>query len=154
MSKMTLKTEGDTHVIVTRRFTAPPEAVYRAHTDPKLIQKWLLGPEGWTMPVCINEAKPGGKFRYGILWFQALCIRLKIVSATLRPGRPAKEDPMSIANIDPKAVIYKLPDQIHWIDDPMGAELAVLQGNPSKPGLYVMLINGIRIVRPTPLPPQ
>jgi uncharacterized protein YndB with AHSA1/START domain len=61
MNKMTLKTEGDTHVIVTRRFAAPPEAVYRAHTDPKLIQKWLLGPEGWTMPVCINEAKAGGK---------------------------------------------------------------------------------------------
>ncbi len=61
MSKMTLKTEGDKHVIVTRRFAAPPEAVYRAHTDPKLIQKWLLGPEGWTMPVCINEARPGGK---------------------------------------------------------------------------------------------
>ena len=36
MSKMTLKTEGDTHVVVTRRFAAPPEAVYRAHTDPKL----------------------------------------------------------------------------------------------------------------------
>jgi uncharacterized protein YndB with AHSA1/START domain len=64
MSKMTLKTEGDTQVIVTRHFAAPPEAVYRAHTDPKLIQKWLLGPEGWTMPVCINEAWPGGKFRY------------------------------------------------------------------------------------------
>lgn len=64
MCKMTLKTEGDTHVVVTRRFAAPPEAVYRAHTVPELIQKWLLGPEGWTMPVCINEAKPGGKFRY------------------------------------------------------------------------------------------
>jgi len=64
MSKMTLKTEGDTHIVVTRHFNAPPEAVYRAHTDPKLIQKWLLGPEGWTMPVCINDAKPGGKFRY------------------------------------------------------------------------------------------
>src|SRR5271166_5019430 len=63
-SKMTLKTEGDTHIVVTRRFAAPPEAVYRAHTDPKIIQIWLLGPEGWTMPVCINEAKPGGKFRY------------------------------------------------------------------------------------------
>jgi uncharacterized protein YndB with AHSA1/START domain len=61
---MTLKTEGDTYVVVTRHFAAPPEAVYRAHTDPALIQKWLLGPEGWTMPVCINEAKPGGKFRY------------------------------------------------------------------------------------------
>ena len=64
MSKLTLNTEGETHVVVTRRFAAPPEAVYRAHTDPKLIQKWLLGPEGWTMPVCVNEAKPGGKFRY------------------------------------------------------------------------------------------
>ena len=64
MSKMTLKVEGDTEIVVTRRFAAPPEAVYRAHTDPKLIQKWLLGPEGWTMPVCISEAKPGGKIRY------------------------------------------------------------------------------------------
>jgi uncharacterized protein YndB with AHSA1/START domain len=38
MSKMTIKTEGDTHVVVTRRFAAPPEALYRAHTEPKLIQ--------------------------------------------------------------------------------------------------------------------
>lgn len=64
MNRLTLKTEGDTHIIVTRHFAASPEAVYRAHTDPKLIQKWLLGPEGWTMPVCISEAKSGGKIRY------------------------------------------------------------------------------------------
>lgn len=64
MSKMTLRTEGDRYVIATRRFAAPPEAVYRAHTDPELIQQWLLGPPGWTMPVCINEARPGGKIRY------------------------------------------------------------------------------------------
>jgi len=64
MSKMTLTTEGDRYVIVTRHFNASPEAVYRAHTEPELIQKWLLGPEGWTMPVCINEARPGGRFRY------------------------------------------------------------------------------------------
>ena len=64
MSKLTLKTEADKHIVVTRRFVAPPEAVYRAHTDPKLVQKWLLGPEGWTMPVCICEARPHGKIRY------------------------------------------------------------------------------------------
>ncbi len=64
MTGLTLKTEGDTQVVVTRHFAASTEAVYRAHTDPKLLQKWLLGPEGWTMPVCINEARPGGKFRY------------------------------------------------------------------------------------------
>jgi uncharacterized protein YndB with AHSA1/START domain len=64
MSKMTLTTEGDTHVIVKRHLAASPEAVYRAHIDPKLIQQWMLGPEGWTMPVCINDARPGGKIRY------------------------------------------------------------------------------------------
>jgi uncharacterized protein YndB with AHSA1/START domain len=64
MSKMTLETVGDTIVVVTRRFAAPPEAVYRAHTEPKIIQQWLLGPEGWTMPVCINETRPGGHIRY------------------------------------------------------------------------------------------
>ena len=64
VSKMTLKTEGDRFVVVTRRFTATPEQVYRAHTEPALIQKWLLGPDGWTMPVCICEARPGGRIRY------------------------------------------------------------------------------------------
>jgi len=64
MSELSLTTEGETHVIVKRWFAAPPEAVYRAHTDPKLIEQWCLGPDGWTMPVCINEGKPGGKIRY------------------------------------------------------------------------------------------
>ena len=64
MSKLTLVTEGDTDVVVTRRFAAKPEAVYRAHTEPKLIQKWLLGPEGWSMPVCISDARPGGQIRF------------------------------------------------------------------------------------------
>jgi uncharacterized protein YndB with AHSA1/START domain len=64
MSKMTLKTEGDRHVVLTRRFAAPPEALYVAHTEPKLIQNWLLGPDGWTMPVCISDARPGGNIRY------------------------------------------------------------------------------------------
>ena len=64
MSKMTLKTEGDRYIVVTRRFASAPDAVFRAHPEPELIQRWMLGPEGWTMPVCISEARPGGKFRY------------------------------------------------------------------------------------------
>ena len=39
MSKMTLETEGDKHVVVTRRFAAPPEAVYRAETDPEMVAR-------------------------------------------------------------------------------------------------------------------
>lgn len=61
---MTLTKEGATQVLVTRRFTAPPEAVYRAHTDPSVLQQWLLGPPGWKMPVCQTDLRVGGKFRY------------------------------------------------------------------------------------------
>ena len=49
MSKMTLTTDGDRHVVVTRRFAAPPEMLFRAHTEPALLQQWLLGPEGWAI---------------------------------------------------------------------------------------------------------
>jgi uncharacterized protein YndB with AHSA1/START domain len=64
MSKLTLAREGDLHVVIKRRFAASPELVFRAHTEPSLIQQWLLGPDGWSMPVCINDPRPGGHFRY------------------------------------------------------------------------------------------
>ena len=64
MPKLTLHIEGDQHIVVTRRFAASPEAVYRAHIDPSIAQQWLLGPDGWTMPVCLSDARPGGKIRY------------------------------------------------------------------------------------------
>jgi uncharacterized protein YndB with AHSA1/START domain len=50
--------------MVKRSFKATQKFIYRAHTDPKLIQQWMLGPDGWKMPVCISEARPGGKIRY------------------------------------------------------------------------------------------
>ena len=64
MSKLSLTTEGDRFVVVKRRFAASPEEVYRAHLDPDLIPQWLLGPDGWSMPVCLIDPKPGGTFRY------------------------------------------------------------------------------------------
>jgi hypothetical protein len=42
--------------------------------------------------------------------------------------------------LNPEALVYKLPSQIQWTDDPIGAKTAVLAGDPSKPGLYVMLV--------------
>ncbi len=64
MVKLQLTTEDDLHIVITRRFAAAPELVYRAHTEPKLIRQWMLGPEGWTMPSCVCDARPGGAFRY------------------------------------------------------------------------------------------
>jgi uncharacterized protein YndB with AHSA1/START domain len=61
---MKLEIEGDSVIVVTRRFAATAKALYRAHTEPELIQQWLLGPDGSTMPVCICEPRPQGKLRY------------------------------------------------------------------------------------------
>ncbi len=64
VNELNLELEGETVVIVRRRFAAPPEHVYQAHMDPALIRRWMLGPDGWSMEVCINEGKPGGKLHY------------------------------------------------------------------------------------------
>jgi uncharacterized protein YndB with AHSA1/START domain len=54
----------DSQVKVMRSFNAPRALVYRAHTEPKLLQRWSLGPPGWTMPVCEMDVRKGGKYRW------------------------------------------------------------------------------------------
>lgn len=51
---------GDREIVVTRTFDAPPERVFDAWTLSQHIPHWLLGPDGWTMPVCISDPHPGG----------------------------------------------------------------------------------------------
>jgi hypothetical protein len=43
------------------------------------------------------------------------------------------------AGLNPSALAYKLPNQIKWTSSASGASQAVLAGDPSKPGLYVVL---------------
>ncbi|HEY7394505.1 MAG TPA: SRPBCC family protein [Gemmatimonadaceae bacterium] len=57
-------TPSDTEVRVSRTFNAPARLVWRAYTEPELMQRWMLGPPGWTMPVCEMDVKPRGKFRW------------------------------------------------------------------------------------------
>ena len=64
MKPLSVQTDGETRIVITRSFAAPPELVWRAHTEPALLQRWCLGPEGWSMPVCICEPRPGGRIRY------------------------------------------------------------------------------------------
>lgn len=48
--------------------------------------------------------------------------------------------PAKAVELDPKAVVYQLPDQIKWGPvSPAGNQQAVLFGDPSKPGLYGVL---------------
>jgi uncharacterized protein YndB with AHSA1/START domain len=57
-------TPTDREVVVTRSFDAPRQLVWDAHTKPELVRRWLLGPPGWTMPVCEIELRVGGRYRY------------------------------------------------------------------------------------------
>src|SRR5215510_10300091 len=59
-----LTTRGDREIVITRVFDAPRALVFDAFTKPELVRQWLLGPEGWTMPVCEIDLRVGGKYRY------------------------------------------------------------------------------------------
>lgn len=62
-------TPSEREVVVTRVLDAPRTMVFDAHTQPDLVRRWLLGPPGWTMPVCEIDLRVGGKYRY--LWKDA-----------------------------------------------------------------------------------
>ena len=64
IEKAQVSLPGDTQVRVTRDFAAPRTLVWQAHTDPKLVKRWMLGPPGWSMPVCEMDVRPGGKYRW------------------------------------------------------------------------------------------
>jgi uncharacterized protein YndB with AHSA1/START domain len=55
---------SDSAVKVTRQFNAPRELVYKAYTTPSLMERWLLGPPGWTMSVYEMDVRVGGAFRW------------------------------------------------------------------------------------------
>ena len=55
---------GDTQARVSRVVRGTPEQVWRAHHDASLMQRWLLGPDGWTMPVCDVATRVGEHYRY------------------------------------------------------------------------------------------
>ena len=55
---------GEREIVMTRVFDVPRALVFDAFTQPPLIQRWLLGPDGWTMPVCEVDPKVGGAYRY------------------------------------------------------------------------------------------
>lgn len=55
---------SDTQVRISRVIRGTQEQVWRAHHEPALLQRWLLGPDGWTMPVCEVGEKPGDGYRY------------------------------------------------------------------------------------------
>ena len=63
-ARIEVTTPSEREIVTRRTFNAPRELVFRAHTEPELVKRWLLGPPGWTMPVCRIDLKAGGRYRY------------------------------------------------------------------------------------------
>src|SRR5438034_10776558 len=59
-----LTTAGERELVMTRVLNAPRKLVFDAFTKPELVRRWLLGPPGWSMPVCEIDLRVGGKYRY------------------------------------------------------------------------------------------
>ncbi len=55
---------SDTQVRIARVIRGSVEQVWRAHNEADLMQRWLLGPDGWTMPVCEIAEHVGDSYRY------------------------------------------------------------------------------------------
>ena len=49
----------DRELVITRIIDAPPEAVFRAWTEPKLLKQWFA-PRPWTTPRVAMDVRTGG----------------------------------------------------------------------------------------------
>src|SRR5688500_9894465 len=61
--KATITPLSDTEARIERTFDAPRELVWRAHTEPDLLKRWL-GPRRLKMRVETMDVRPGGKWRF------------------------------------------------------------------------------------------
>jgi uncharacterized protein YndB with AHSA1/START domain len=66
---LSLTTREDREIVMTRAFDAPRRLVFDAFTKSELVKRWLLGPPGWSMPVCEIDLRVGGAYRY--IWRHA-----------------------------------------------------------------------------------
>ncbi len=61
----TVTTPSDTEIRMTRLFDAPRRLVFEVLTRPEHVRRWwgILG-EGYSVPVCEIDLRPGGKWRF------------------------------------------------------------------------------------------
>ena len=57
-------TPTELEIVATRVFDAPRWLVWEAWTNPEHLPHWMLGSDGWTMPVCELDLRPGGRWRF------------------------------------------------------------------------------------------
>ncbi len=95
-------TPSEREIVMTRIVAAPPAVVFHAFTKPELVARWLLGPDGWSMPVSEIDLRVGGRlrhvwrndengFEFGIAGvFQEIVTPERIVRTEIMDGAPGE----------------------------------------------------------------
>ena len=60
---VTITATNDREITIIRDFAAPRARVWEAWTTPEQVKRWF-GPNGWSLPVCEIDLRPGGAWRY------------------------------------------------------------------------------------------
>lgn len=60
----TVTMPSDREIVVTHVVDAPRDLVWDAWTKPEHMPNWMLGPPGWTMPVCEMDLRPEGSWHF------------------------------------------------------------------------------------------
>jgi uncharacterized protein YndB with AHSA1/START domain len=63
-AELKVTAEGERAIVMSRVFDAPRRLVFDAFSRPEHVKRWLLGPPGWSMPVCEIDLRVGGRYRY------------------------------------------------------------------------------------------
>ena len=63
-AELKVTTPTDREIVMTRVLDAPRQLVFDAWSNPKHVPRWMLGPEGWTMPICEIDLRPGGEWHF------------------------------------------------------------------------------------------
>ena len=85
--KLTLDLTGEGRAVVTRRFAATPEQVYRAHVEPELMRQWMGGIDGWDITDCVVLPVPGGKLLQRFEGPEGATFAIEGEFISLDPGR-------------------------------------------------------------------
>jgi uncharacterized protein YndB with AHSA1/START domain len=126
---------SDTQVRITRVIRGTVEQVWRAHHDAALMKRWLLGPDGWTMPVCNVATKVGGRYRYE--WESSDGAKRSAAWADLAIGkRTVRVYNVHLSNRDGKNYM-PLRGRLAQATVVLGHWLAERKRHPEKPGIIL-----------------
>jgi uncharacterized protein YndB with AHSA1/START domain len=141
---LTVERSSPTTLTLTCRFRAPPERVFAAHVEPELIRRWCYGFDGWHMPVCVNDARPGGELRWE--WASDAGAGFHVTGTYELVEPPQDGRPGRIRHVERMHLPEPTPDnhiETTFAPDSDGTRLSVVMRLDSAEALEAMLATGM-----------